>query len=96
MKFAVFGGDMRQVKLAELLIADGHAVNAFALDKIRLADGIEQPPTAKAAANGAEIIVLPLPLQSREGMLSSPLSAGLHTTREILSAVSPEQTVLLG
>ena len=96
MKFAVIGGDMRQVKLAELLHADGHAVSAYALDKIRLADGIAQPPTAKATAEGADAVVLPLPLQSREGMLSTPLSAGLHTTREILSTLKPQQTILLG
>lgn len=96
MKFAVIGGDMRQVKLAELLHADGHDVSAYALDKIRLADGIAQPQTPKATVGGAEVVVLPLPLQSREGMLSTPLSAGLHTTREILSALAPSQTILLG
>jgi len=96
MKFAVMGGDMRQAKLAELLHADGHEVRAFALDKLRLADGIEEAPTARAAASGAEVVVLPLPLQSRDGMLSSPLSAGVHTAHEILSALSGEQTILVG
>ncbi|MDR0839597.1 MAG: dipicolinate synthase subunit DpsA [Oscillospiraceae bacterium] len=96
MKFAVIGGDMRQVKLAELLLADGHGVSAFALDRIRLTDGIQACPTARAAAEGAECVILPLPLQSREGMLSAPLSGGLHTVREILSVISPAQTVLAG
>ena len=96
MKFAVIGGDMRQVKLAELLHADGHEVATFALDKIRLADGVKQLPTARVATDGSRVVVLPLPVQSREGMLSTPLSVGLHTTREILSTLNPSQTVLLG
>jgi dipicolinate synthase subunit A len=96
MKFAVIGGDMRQAKLAELLFNDGHETRAFALEKIRLPDGVRQEPTAKRAADGADCVVLPLPLQSREGLLSAPLSGGLHTVREILSALSPGQLVLTG
>jgi dipicolinate synthase subunit A len=96
MKFAVIGGDMRQAKLAELLFGDGHETRVFALEKIRLPDGVRQEPTAKRAAEGADCVVLPLPLQSREGLLSAPLSGGLHTVREILSALSPAQLILTG
>ena len=32
MKFAVIGGDMRTVRLAQLLEADGHEVRAFGLE----------------------------------------------------------------
>ncbi|MDR0917016.1 MAG: dipicolinate synthase subunit DpsA [Oscillospiraceae bacterium] len=96
MKFAVIGGDMRQVKLAELLAADGHDVATFALDKMRKIEGAAQLGTAKAAAAGAQVVVLPLPLASREGMLSATLSAGLHTVREVLSALSPQQIILAG
>jgi dipicolinate synthase subunit A len=87
---------MRQAKLAELLYKDGHETRTFALERIRLTDGVTQEATAKRAAEGADCVVLPLPLQSREGLLSAPLSGGLHTVREILSALSPGQLVLPG
>jgi dipicolinate synthase subunit A len=96
MKFAVIGGDMRQAKLAELLAADGHGVATFAIDKIRLAEGVSQSDLAKTGVRDAACVVLPLPLQSREGMLSAPLSGGLHTVREVLSVLSPEQTICAG
>jgi dipicolinate synthase subunit A len=96
MKFAVIGGDMRQAKLSELLAADGHEVAAFALDKIRLCDNVTQCDVPKLASNGAKCVILPLPLQSREGMLTAPLSAGLHTIREILGALSAESFVVAG
>ncbi|MDR0445667.1 MAG: dipicolinate synthase subunit DpsA [Oscillospiraceae bacterium] len=96
MKFAVIGGDMRQARLAELLRSDGHDTSVFALDKIRLSEGVVQEGTARYAVEGADCVVLPLPLQSREGMLSSPLSEGLHTVHEIVTALSPGQLVLLG
>lgn len=96
MKFTVIGGDMRQAKLAELLAADGYETTTFALEKIRPADGVIQQNTPRRAAEGADCVILPLPLQSREGMLLAPLSGGIHTVREILSALSPDQTILLG
>ncbi len=96
MRFAVLGGDMRQVKLAELLAADGHAVSTYAIEKIRLDSAIEQQPTLKAAAASAECVILPLPVTSREGMLNTPLSAELLTTREVLAALSPGQIVCAG
>jgi dipicolinate synthase subunit A len=87
---------MRQAKLAEFLAADGHDTSAFALDKLRVIDGVRQCGTAKEAAEGADVCVLPLPAASREGMLTTPLSSGLHTVREILSALSPGQTIFAG
>jgi dipicolinate synthase subunit A len=96
MKFAVIGGDMRQAKLAELLAADGHSVSTFAIDKIRLEGSVTQKTLIREAADDAGCVIMPLPVTSREGMLNSPLSGGLHTTREILSVLRPEQILCAG
>jgi dipicolinate synthase subunit A len=96
MRFAVLGGDMRQAKLAELLAADGHTVSTFAIDKIRLDGDIKQETALKEAVGGAECVVLPLPVTSREGMLNTPLGNELYTTREVLAALRPEQVITAG
>jgi dipicolinate synthase subunit A len=96
MNFAAIGGDMRQAKLAELLAADGHTVSSFALDKIRLEGGVKQTDLVREAVEEAGCVVLPLPVTSREGMLNAPLSGGLHTTREVLSVLHPDQIICAG
>jgi len=96
MKFAVIGGDMRQAKLAELLAADGHNVSAFAIDKIRLENGVTQQTSVRDAVESACCVVLPLPITSKEGLLNAPLSTGIHTIREIFAALRPEQIVCAG
>ena len=96
MRFAVLGGDMRQAKLAELLAADGRSVSTFAIDKIRLDSAITQETSLKDAVEAADCVILPLPVTSREGMLNTPLSCDLFTTREIFAALSPKQIICAG
>lgn len=96
MKFAVIGGDMRQAKLAELLAADGHSVSTFAIDKIRLEGSVMQKTLVREAVDDAVCVIMPLPVTSREGMLNAPLSSGLYTTREMFSALRPEQILCAG
>ena len=96
MKFTVIGGDMRQVKLAELLAEDGHEVTVFALDKLRFDDGVSHAPTPRDAVHGAQCVILPLPATSKEGILNAPLSTGLHTTREIVSVLERDQLICGG
>jgi len=96
MKFAVIGGDMRQAKLAELLAADGHSVLTFAIDKIRLEGNVMQKTLVREAVDDAACVIMPLPVTSREGMLNAPLSNGLYTTREVFSALRPEQILCAG
>ncbi|MDR2356565.1 MAG: dipicolinate synthase subunit DpsA [Oscillospiraceae bacterium] len=96
MKFAVIGGDMRLAMLAGLLAADSHEVRTFAIDKISALRGVTQTSHAEEAAQGADCVVLPLPLATREGVLVTPLSGGLYTAREIFAALSPEQVICAG
>jgi dipicolinate synthase subunit A len=96
MKFTVIGGDMRLAMLAGLLAADSHEVKTFALDKISAVRGVEQASLAAEAAAGADCVVLPLPLATREGVLITPLSGGLYTTREIFAALDPGQVICAG
>jgi len=96
MKFAVIGGDMRQAKFAEILAGDGHVVAAFAIDKLRLEKGVLQTASVQDAVENADCVILPLPVTSKEGTLNTPLSSGLHTVREVLHAIEPEQIVCAG
>ena len=54
---AVVGGDMRQVRLAELLLNDGWLVCTWGLDQ---GGGPNAVPLDQAL--GAELLILPLPL----------------------------------
>lgn len=93
----VVGGDMRQVKLAELLSRDGHSVHAWALegsvpppgDGVRAEDRLE-------GISLADLVVLPLPVLGEGGALNAPLSEGTHTLKEVLRAAGPSPVLCGG
>ena len=86
---------MRQAKLAEILAEEGHEVTTFALDKISLS-GVTQAATAEACVNGADCIILPLPVLSKNRALNTPLSEKVHTVKEVLLPVSGRPIVCAG
>lgn len=95
-KFWVLGGDMRQAKLAQLLAEDGHRVHTFALD-----EGVTETKdlSIEKSLSGIErsdCVVLPLPVSSEDGLLSTPLWAEQVSVEAILESVRPKQVICGG
>ena len=95
-KFAILGGDMRQVKLAELIKSDGHQVSTFAMEKVEPKE-IGHTETLKEAVEKADCIVLPLPVTSKDNnILNSPLSEGVYKLDQIFDSLEPGQLITGG
>lgn len=95
MKFSVIGGDMRIVRLAAMLEDEGHEVRCFALDEAP-ADLIKSCAiSACACSQGADCVILPLPVLDMKGSLNAPLSAFRHDAEEILRCL-PKTAVICG
>lgn len=71
----VVGGDLRIVKLVEMLINDGYKVYTYALenseDLLNL-NGVEMCPTLEEAVSHSKVVVGPVPLSSDRKRLTSP------------------------
>ena len=71
----VVGGDLRIVKLVEMLISDGYKVYTYALenseDLLNL-NGVEMCPTLSEAVSHSKVVVGPVPLSSDRKRLTSP------------------------
>lgn len=94
--FWVVGGDMRQTHLAQLLAQDGHTVYTYALEQGAHAapDALAQP--TPEGISRAHCVILPLPVCSVPGTLSSPLSPEEHALAPILALLSPAQVICGG
>lgn len=80
--FWVLGGDLRQEKLAGLLLEDGHWVHTYALT------GEQSGETDLAELKYAHCVVLPLPVSTQEGCLNT--AQGRYPLEEVLDQISPE------
>ncbi len=92
MNFAIIGGDMRQVCLAELVASDGHSVSAFLFEEAGSVKGAELKalPCGDAAAGcfgGFDCYILPLPVTAQGGLLNAPLSHREVTLEVLLRAI---------
>ena len=80
----VVGGDLRQVRLAQLLCEEGHTVHTWALEE---AEGVPEPAADLTGAKLADCVILPLPAAGEGALLNAPLSAGLHPMAQVLDAL---------
>lgn len=94
MEFAVIGGDMRTVKLAELLSRDGHAVRCFGLERGE-SPVLYNAGSLEEALEGAEYVILPLPMGAGE-TLNATLSEREISVRELAERVPSGALVLAG
>ena len=92
---AVAGGDVRQAHLAALLLADGHTVRTFALERHPAAGCVpfEDP---RACFAGVQAVILPMPVQHGDGQLNAPLSNASHPLADVLDAIPAGTQTLAG
>ena len=87
MKFAIIGGDLRIVKLAEMLAKEENEVYVYGLEKaIDLKDfkNIKQCDTIKKAIQDVEIVIGPIPFSSNGNTINMPFSGNEVTIREMM------------
>ncbi len=76
-KFLVLGGDLRSIKLAEILVKDNNKVYSYGLEKsddIQENARIDKMSNLNDAIDKADIIVAPIPFTSNGDSLNSPFS----------------------
>lgn len=94
--FAVIGGDLRQVHLANSLAEDGYSVKVYGFD-----NNIDfmQTPVASSldqALKGASIVILPLPATFDGNHINTPLYHGRIDIDHFLRLLEKNQLLLAG
>lgn len=92
----IIGGDMRQVKLAQLLAEDGHTVHTFALEKTPAEESGGPVESDLAQLHRADCIILPLPVSGEGGHLNTPLSDSPPLLADLLDRMEPHQLLFGG
>ena len=82
---AVIGGDLRIVKLVEMLEKEGYNVNTYGLEKSP--EITSKSNNLKECVKDADIVVGPLPLSSTDEYISTPFSDNKVNIDELLNVI---------
>lgn len=99
MKFAIIGGDLRIVKLAEMLAKDENQIYVYGLEKaedLRNKPNIVQCDTIKKAVQEAEIVIGPIPFSSNGNTVNAPFCDKEITIREMMHVINAKVLIAGG
>jgi dipicolinate synthase subunit A len=95
-KFTVIGGDLRNIKLANFLVEDGHEVKIYGFDKADFELGITSREGIEEAIHESDIIIGPLPCSNNGEILNSPFSSNIIYINDIFKLISKKQLFIAG
>jgi len=99
MKFAIIGGDLRIVKLAEMLAKEDNQVYVYGLEKsedIKNITNIIKCDTIKNANQDVEIVIGPIPFSSNGNTVNAPFSEKEITIREMMHVMNAKVLIAGG
>ena len=99
MKFAIIGGDLRIVKLAEMLAKEENQIYVYGLEKaedLKNNPNIIQCDTIKKTVQDAEIVIGPIPFSSNGNTVNAPFSDKEITIRELMHVINAKVLIAGG
>ena len=98
-KFAIIGGDLRIIKLAEMLANEENEIYVYGLEKaeeIKSKSNIIQCDSIKKAIQDVEIVIGPIPFSSNGNTINAPFSDKDITIREMMHVINAKVLIAGG
>lgn len=95
-KIAVIGGDLRIVKLVEMLVKDGYNIQTFALEKaenLHNISKIQMCKSLKETIENADFIIGPIPLTGNNVDINTPFSENKVTLEELTNILEGKRFI---
>ncbi|MCI8648931.1 MAG: dipicolinate synthase subunit DpsA [Anaerotruncus sp.] len=95
--FAVVGGDLRQVRIANRLAQEGNTVYALLMEENELLmEGLACSQPFAQVLPLCDVVIFPLPLSTDEQTVNTPFSTQKATISDCFSAIRPDAAVFAG
>lgn len=95
-KFTVVGGDLRSIKLANLIAEDGNKVNIYGFQNAGFERGMEDSEDLDAAIDESDVIIGPVPCSNDNETLNCPFHADKIYINEVFKKMSKNQLFIAG
>lgn len=95
-RFTVLGGDLRSVKLANLISEDGNKVNIYGFKNAGFEVGLKESPNLELAINESDIIIGPLPCSTDNEKINAPFCPDKIYIKDIFKTMTKNQLFIAG
>lgn len=95
-KYTVVGGDLRSIKLANLLQAEGNAVSLYGFDHAGFDLGMSESADLHGAIKEADVIVGPLPCSNDNENLNAPFHSFQIPMSDVFKGMTKNQLFIAG
>ncbi|MDK2798526.1 MAG: dipicolinate synthase subunit [Clostridiales bacterium] len=95
-RFAIIGGDLRQVKMANGLAKDGYYVKVFGFKDIEFAPNVIKAHNMQEVVEGTDVIVAPLPCSLDNESVNTPFYDGKIFFNDLFKHISKNQLFVGG
>lgn len=95
-KYTIIGGDLRNVKLANQILADGNQVNIFGFKKAGFELGIKENENLQEGIDDSEIVIGPLPCSNDNETLNAPFHPDKIYINEVFKIMKKNQLFIAG
>ena len=95
-KYTVIGGDLRSVKLAELLAADGNEVNIYGFKNAGFEVKVNEIEDLRLAIDQSDVVVGPLPCSNDNETINAPFDPEKIYINEVFKSMSKNQLFVAG
>ena len=94
--FAVIGGDLRSIMLADLLVSKGYTVEIIGFSNLEYETLLTENPNMQAVIEKADIIIGPMPCSNDNESLNTPFHSERIWVNDVFKLMNNNQLFLAG
>lgn len=95
-KFTVIGGDIRSIKLANLIAQEGYKVNIYGFNNASFNTGLSESPDMNTAIGESDFVIGPLPFSNDNETINAPFHQGKIYINEVFQTMKKNQIFIAG
>ncbi len=95
-RYTVIGGDLRNIKLAESIFADGNQVNVYGFSNAGFERVLHENEDLEAAIDDSEIVIGPLPCSNDNETINAPFHKEKIPMNEVFKTMKKNQLFIAG
>lgn len=95
-RFTVLGGDLRSIKLANLIAAEGNKVDIYGFKNAGFELGMEESPNLESAIKESDIVIGPLPCSNDNETINTPFHHEKININDVFKMMNKNQLFIAG